>query len=65
MESPRTALPNDLGDMLVEARMLTEEKLRHIRELQAKDGDKIEHLLLQERLIRMSADRKLQLAEAA
>ena len=51
MESPRTALPNDLGDMLVEARMLTEEKLRHIRELQAKDGDKIEHILLQERLI--------------
>jgi general secretion pathway protein E len=37
--------------MLVEAKMITEEKLRHVKELQAKDGDKIEHILLQERLI--------------
>jgi len=37
--------------MLIEAKMITEEKLRHAKELQAKDGDKIERILLQERLI--------------
>jgi len=51
MESPRTTLPKALGEMLVEARMITEEQLRHIKELQTKDGDKIERILLQERLI--------------
>ena len=51
MESPRTTLPKDLGEMLVEAKMITEEQLRHIKELQTKDGDKIERILLQERLI--------------
>jgi len=51
MESRRTTLSKDLGEMLVEAKMVTEEKLRHVKELQAKNGDKIEHILLQERLI--------------
>jgi len=51
MESPRTALPKDLGEMLIEARIITEEKLGHLKELQAKGGDKIERILLQERLI--------------
>ena len=51
MESPRTTLPKDLGEMLVEARMINEEQLRHIKELQTKDGDKIERILLQERLV--------------
>jgi len=51
MESRRATLFKDLGEMLLEARMITEEKLHHVRELQAKTGDKIEHILLQERLI--------------
>src|SRR3972149_10004521 len=51
MKSPRTALPKDLGEMLVEAKMITEEKLQQLKELQAKDGDKIERILLQQRLI--------------
>ena len=51
MESPKGTLPKGLGEMLVEAKLITEEKLRHVKELQAKDGDKIEHILLQERLI--------------
>ena len=51
MKSPKRTLPKDLGEMLVEAKMLTEEKLRYVRELQAKDGAKIEHVLLQERLV--------------
>jgi len=51
MESAKTTLPKDLGEMLVEAKMISEEKLRHVKELQAKNGDKIERILLQERLI--------------
>ncbi|MEE8414469.1 MAG: GspE/PulE family protein, partial [Dehalococcoidales bacterium] len=37
--------------MLVEAKLITEERLQHIKEIQAKGGDKIERTLLQERLI--------------
>ncbi|MFC2003994.1 GspE/PulE family protein [Chloroflexota bacterium] len=51
MESPRTTLPKDIGEMLVAAKVITEEKLRHVKELQAESGNKIEHILLQERLI--------------
>jgi len=51
METRRPNLSKDLGEMLLEAKMITEEKLRYVRELQAKNGDKIEHILLQERLV--------------
>jgi len=51
MESAKAILPKDLGEMLLEAKMITEEKLQQVREIQAKDADKIEHILLQERLI--------------
>ncbi|MFB0559401.1 MAG: GspE/PulE family protein [Dehalococcoidales bacterium] len=51
MGSPKATLPKDLGEMLVEAKMITEEKLRHVKELQTKNSDKIERILLQERLI--------------
>ena len=51
MDASKTTLPKDLGEMLVEAKMITEEQLGHVKELQAKDGEKIERILLQERLI--------------
>ncbi|MBI2288693.1 MAG: hypothetical protein HYU83_06950, partial [Chloroflexi bacterium] len=51
METAKGALPKDLSEILLEAKMITEERLRHVKELQAKDGGKIEHILLQERLI--------------
>ncbi|MFC2034439.1 GspE/PulE family protein [Chloroflexota bacterium] len=51
METSKSVASKDLGDMLLDAKMITEEKLQHIRDLQTKDGDKIEHILLQERLI--------------
>jgi len=51
METPKTTLPKDLGEMLVEAKMITGEKLQHIKQLQVKNGDRIERILLQERLI--------------
>ena len=37
--------------MLVEAKLITEQQLDHIKELQARDGAKIERILLQDRLI--------------
>ena len=51
MESPKKTSPEELGQMLVEAKLITEEQLHHAKELQAKNGDKIERILLQERLI--------------
>jgi general secretion pathway protein E len=37
--------------MLVDAKMITEEKVNQVRELQTNSGDKIERILMQERLI--------------
>jgi len=37
--------------MLVEAKLITKEQLQHAREAQAKDGDKLERVLLRQRLI--------------
>jgi len=51
METPGTTLPKDLCEMLVDAKMIAKEQLLHVRELQAKNGNKIERILLQERLI--------------
>ncbi len=51
MEKSKIQLAKDLGEMLVEAKMITEEQLRHILELQIKNSEKIERVLLQERLI--------------
>ncbi len=51
MESPRTTLPQDLGEMLVEAKMITNQQLAHIKALQDKNGDAIERIMLQERLV--------------
>jgi general secretion pathway protein E len=48
--SERTTL-KDLGQMLVEAKMISEEQLRHVMEVQFKEGGRIERVLLQERLI--------------
>lgn len=45
------AATKDIGQMLVEAKLITEQQLSHVRELQAKDGSKIERILLQERLV--------------
>ena len=47
-EKPST---NDLGQLLVQAKLLTEEQLEHVKEIQTKEGFKIERVLLQERLV--------------
>ncbi|MDZ4247573.1 MAG: MSHA biogenesis protein MshE, partial [Dehalococcoidia bacterium] len=51
MEATKTNLAKDLGQLLVEAKLITEEQLRHVKELQLKRGDKFERILLQERLV--------------
>jgi len=51
MGLPKRTSPEELGQMLVEAKLITEEQLHHVKELQAKNGDKIERILLQQRLI--------------
>ena len=43
MESSKATLPKDLGEMLVEAKMITEERLQQIKEIQAKNGERIEN----------------------
>ena len=45
MGSPKRTSPEELGQMLVEAKLITEEQLHHVRELQAQDGDKIERYM--------------------
>ncbi|MFC2056280.1 GspE/PulE family protein [Chloroflexota bacterium] len=51
MKASERISSKDLGRMLVEAKMITEEQLSHVKELQLKDNSKIERVLLQERLI--------------
>lgn len=51
METSKTTLLKGLSEMLVEAKLITEEQLHHVMEVQAKSGEKIERILLQERLI--------------
>src|SRR3972149_847785 len=51
MESAKKTAPKDLTQMLVEAGLITEGQLRQVKELQAKEGGKIERILLQKRLV--------------
>jgi len=51
MGVPKRTSPEELGQMLVEAKLITEEQLQQVKELQAQNGDKIERILLQQRLI--------------
>ncbi|MFH1382830.1 MAG: GspE/PulE family protein [Chloroflexota bacterium] len=51
MDSYKKTLSKDLGDMLVEAKLITQEQLRHVKELQTREAEKIERVLLKERLI--------------
>jgi len=51
MGSPERTLQKDLGQMLVEAEIINAQQLHHVRELQSKDGDKIERILVKQRII--------------
>lgn len=51
METAERTAPKDLLQMLIEAKLITQEQLRHVMEIQAKDGEKVERILLQQRLV--------------
>jgi len=51
MKTPERTLLKDLGQMLVDSKLISEGQLRRVKEQQVKNGDKIERVLLQERLI--------------
>lgn len=51
METLERTASKDLGQMLVDAKIITAEQLRHVREVQARDSLSIERVLLQQRLI--------------
>ena len=51
MKSQPRPSPKDLGEMLIAAKIISDENLREIQELQAKQGGRIEDVMLQERII--------------
>ena len=51
MQTSERASSKDLGQMLVEAKLITKEQLKHVKEVESKEGGKVERILLQERLI--------------
>jgi general secretion pathway protein E len=51
MTTKEKTTSKDLGQMLVEAKLITEVQLAHIKELQLKDNQKFERILLKERLL--------------
>jgi len=51
METSIKTPQRNLGQLLVEAGLITKEQLRRVMELQSKDGDKIERILLKQRLV--------------
>ena len=51
MESPKKISRKDLGQILVEAGLITEEQLQRVRDLQAQIGDRFERVLLQQRFV--------------
>ena len=51
MRSAKRTAPKELGQLLVEAKLITEEQLNHAKEIQAQDGDTLERVLLQQHLI--------------
>ena len=51
MQAPDKESMRDLGQMLVEAQLITEDQLSHIKEIQISTSDSIEKILLRQRLI--------------
>lgn len=51
MDTIQRSSTRDLGEILLEAGILSKEQVQHVRDLQQKSGDKFERILLQQRLI--------------
>ena len=51
METVEKEIRRDIGQILIDAELITEEQLNRIKELQHKSGDRVEQVLLQQRLV--------------
>ncbi|MFC1937479.1 GspE/PulE family protein [Chloroflexota bacterium] len=51
MDSVRTKYSLDLGQILIEAKLVSEEQLRQVKEQQLQTGEKMERILMQRRLV--------------
>ncbi|MFC1860394.1 GspE/PulE family protein [Chloroflexota bacterium] len=51
MESQKRTSQEELGRILVEAKLITEEQLKHVKDVQVKSGEKIESIIVQDRLV--------------
>ena len=51
MEAPAKSVKRDILHILIEAGIINDEQLQRIQELQQKTGDRVEHILLQQRLV--------------
>ncbi len=51
MESPAKSVKKDLLSILIEAGILNDEQLQRIEELKHKTGERVEHILLQQRMV--------------
>ena len=51
MEAPAKSVKRDILHILVEAGIINDEQLQRVQELQHKTSDRLEHILLQQRLV--------------
>jgi len=51
MEAPAKSVKRDILHILIEAGIINDEQLQRIQELQQKTGDRVEHILLQQRVV--------------
>ena len=51
MEAPAKSVKRDILNILIEAGIINDEQIQRVQDLQQKTGDKLEHILLQQRLV--------------
>ena len=51
MEAPAKSVKRDILNILVEAGIMNDEQVQRVQDLQQKTGDRLEHILLQQRMV--------------
>ncbi|MBU2535270.1 MAG: ATPase, T2SS/T4P/T4SS family [Chloroflexota bacterium] len=51
MEAPAKSVKRDILHILIEADIINDEQLQRVQELQKKTGDRLEHILIQQRMV--------------
>ncbi len=51
MEAPAKSVKRDIPSILIEAGIINDEQLQRVQDLQQKTGDRLEHILLQQRMV--------------